>query len=236
MSKEVETNEQKKYPSIYEKLQNARVKVQKSGITKGGLNKFNGWRYIELPDFLPQTNLAMQEERLTAIFNCYQDHSSLIIHDWDSDKKIIFRTENADATNMKKDGVTPANLAVQTLGSMQTYLKRYLYLHALEVAESDELDNQAGNPDIKPQKHKTRNQQNEAANEPIILAEVEKATREQIIDVMELFEEERIEKMLAFYKVDGIKDIPKEQLTIAIAKEKSKQALSEDIPSIDDVI
>ena len=39
--------------NIYEKLQTARVELQKTALKKSGVNKFAGFKYFELGDFIP---------------------------------------------------------------------------------------------------------------------------------------------------------------------------------------
>lgn len=199
------------YASIYEKLQSVRVAIAKASLKKGGKNKFAGYSYYELPDFLPQSNSAMLAYRLTPVFNLYKEYAELIIYDWDSDMTIKFRTDNADATTLKKDGKTPANLEIQTLGSQHTYLKRYLYMNALELSESDGLEANTGNEEFVP-------------NEP------EKVTGYQIKRTLELFDDERIEAMLTAYEVKDITEMKKDDLEkIIIIREKQiKKELEEE--------
>lgn len=47
--------------NIYAKLQNARVELQKRKIKKTGYNKYAGFRYYELSDFLPNVNEIFQK-------------------------------------------------------------------------------------------------------------------------------------------------------------------------------
>ena len=45
-----------KEKNIYEKLQECRVELQKMNLKKTGENKFAGFKYYELADFLPTVN------------------------------------------------------------------------------------------------------------------------------------------------------------------------------------
>ena len=42
--------------SVYKKLNEARIELQGSQLTKSGHNKFAGYKYFELGDFLPTIN------------------------------------------------------------------------------------------------------------------------------------------------------------------------------------
>ena len=225
--------------SIYEKLQNTRIEVQNSGIKKGGRNKYSNYDYFELPDFLPQANEAFNKNRITGVFNLYKNLgvANLVIHDWDSDNTITFQTPIADATTLNKQGL-PSNLEIQTLGSQHTYLKRYLYMNALELAEHDGIERNTNNPEFKPKDHMM---QELPPREP--KQEIEYATKEQIAELIELFVPERIEKMLELFKVDKLQDMPKAEVDVIIKREKLSKSkkenkieiTSEKVASLDDL-
>ena len=42
--------------NIFQKIQRARVELQKKDIKKTGLNKYSGYKYFDLGDFLPHIN------------------------------------------------------------------------------------------------------------------------------------------------------------------------------------
>lgn len=236
MSKEV--NKIKEVKTIYEKLQNARVEFLEKGIGKGGKNTYAKYDYFQLNDILPIANKVLNNNRLTPVFNLYELEGKLVIYDWDSDQTIVFRTENADATMLNKQG-EPINLEIQTVGSQHTYLKRYLYMNALEIAESDIIEENTGKEGLTP---KVTKKQKPPTSRP---AEVPKATKEQIKDVIELFTPDRIEKMLKLYKVEKLQDMPKTEVDVIIQreelskeKEKAKGKITmevEKVKSLDDL-
>lgn len=120
--------------NIYIKLQNARVKLQKSELTKSGENKFAGFKYFELSDFLPRINEIMQEEKLCSFINFYESRATLtIINAENPDEKIEF---NSDAPELQLKGTN----AIQNQGGKITYLRRYLYMNAFEITENDMFD------------------------------------------------------------------------------------------------
>lgn len=133
--------------NIYQKLAAARIEVQKKCTKKSGENKFAGFRYFTLDDFLSTATEELNKQGLTAIFNIdYKklptvesdrlesvqglayERAKLIITD--GQNEILFETPTADAN------VKGAN-DIQNLGSKHTYLKRYLYMNALELSEGD---------------------------------------------------------------------------------------------------
>lgn len=128
--------------SIYKKLAEIRVKLQSKNLKKSGKNKFAGYSYYELGDFLPYVNELCNEIGLLPTIYFDNEEAIMIIYDFDSEKTITFRSKVADAT-------TKGQLPIQSLGSIHTYMRRYLYLIAFEIVEHDFVESVAGSPDIK---------------------------------------------------------------------------------------
>lgn len=122
---------------IYEKLQECRVELQKMNLKKTGENKFAGFKYYELADFLPTVNEMFLKHKLSSNFSIIGEEARLKIIDFENKETIEFASPIADA-NIK--GCTP----VQSLGGVHTYLKRYLYINALEIVENDMFDSKVG--------------------------------------------------------------------------------------------
>ena len=203
----------KQIKSIYEKLQNARVQLSKEKLKKSGKNKFAGYEYFELSDFMPKSDELLMENRLTPVFNFVDNLATLILHDWDSDNTIEFKTNGADATTFNRDG-KPSNLEIQTLGSQHTYLKRYLYMHLMDVAESDGLEVQTKNPEHQP-KEQTKKQPSK-----------EMITKAQTTQILELFGE-RVEGLLNYCKVEKLQDLTNVVAQQLIDKELATQSKKE---------
>ena len=124
--------------NIYQKLQKARIALQNTKLKKSGHNKFAGFKYFELSDLLPHINNIFDDLGLFSAFNIRDGLATLTIVDTDEpDKMVSFTSPIADAS---VKGTTP----VQSLGAVHTYLKRYLYLNALEIIENDTLDANVG--------------------------------------------------------------------------------------------
>ena len=126
--------------NIYKKIQKARVMLQASELKKSGFNKFSNFNYFELKDFLPRLNEIMAELGLFSTFNILTktddlgvstEQAILIIYNSENEEKLSFYSSTADGTG---------NVEIQKLGAKQTYLKRYLYLNAFEIAENDIVD------------------------------------------------------------------------------------------------
>ena len=122
---------------IFEKLQRARVELQSKNLKKSGINKYSGFKYFELADFLPQVNQIFYDLKLCSNFSIKEDNAYLTVTDWEDNSQEVFTSPIED---LELKGCTK----IQALGGVHTYMKRYLYLNALEIIESDLLDANAG--------------------------------------------------------------------------------------------
>lgn len=120
--------------NVYQKLNACRVALQSKPMKKSGNNKFAGYSYFELGDFLPTINELFHEFGLCAYTVFGAKKASLtIVNAEKPEESITFKSPMADA--MLK-GCHP----IQNLGAVQTYQRRYLYMVALEIVEHDALD------------------------------------------------------------------------------------------------
>jgi hypothetical protein len=119
--------------TVYKKLQEARVRLHKTKLNKSGENKFARFHYFELGDFIPQVTEIFNEVGLCGVISFTPDAGYLHIHDVETDKYITFMTPMVMA-NMDKVQ------AIQNLGSTHTYMRRYLWLLAMDITENDVVD------------------------------------------------------------------------------------------------
>ena len=117
--------------TIFEKLNEARLRYQNAGIKKSGSNKY--FTYYELADILPEINKLANELKFCCIGNFTSETATLDFVDLECDGKITFTSPMAET---RLSGGQPC----QNLGASQTYLKRYLYQNCFEIVESDILD------------------------------------------------------------------------------------------------
>jgi len=132
--------------SVYKKLNEARIMLQNTKLNKSGHNKFAGYTYFELGDFLPAAQSIFAEIGLCGIVSYAQDVATLSIHDVDGEGVVTITSPMAEA-NLK--GCHP----IQNLGAVETYTRRYLWVTAMEIVEHDALDATTGS-DTKGVKHK----------------------------------------------------------------------------------
>ena len=168
---------------IFEKLQKARIELQNKKLKKSGKNGYSGFTYYELADFLPQVNQIFNDLKLCSNFSIREREASLTVTDWEDGSKEVFTSPIED---LELKGCTK----VQALGGVHTYLKRYLYLNALEIVESDMLDAKAGSIEEvkKPKKKQTSEADMEYFNIVIDIDNIEdlksyyEATKEAVED------------------------------------------------------
>ena len=127
-----------KKKNVYEKLQNARVLLQKKNLKKSGKNKFAGFNYYELADFMPSVNEIFNDLGLLSMFNIEDNIARLSIINIEKPEEGLMFVSPVKEAEIK--GSTP----IQCLGGIHTYMKRYLYLNALEIVESDMFDAKVG--------------------------------------------------------------------------------------------
>lgn len=188
--------------TLNQSIINIRVKLQNAKLKKSGKNKFAGFDYFELADFLPKLNELMLEECVNDLFNIEDGKATLtLIKDEErqvySIPFILFDTP----VNLKQDTKTgeireiKSMQDIQYLGALNTYYKRYLYLNAFGITDGDVIDAMDNSQEVKAVNKTER-----------------KATPNQVKKVKELVTD--ISKMLEYYKVEKIED-----LTIAQASE-----------------
>lgn len=123
--------------TVHRKLMEARVRLQSTELKKSGLNKFAGYSYFELGDFIPAIQQIFYDVGLCGIVSFKSDYAELSIYDTEDGTMVMITSPMADA-NLK--GAHP----IQNLGAMESYQRRYLWMTAMELVEHDPIDSSAG--------------------------------------------------------------------------------------------
>jgi len=161
--------------NIYAKLQAARVKFHSTKLEKSGHNKFAGYKYFELGDFLPIVQTIFNDIGLTGIVRYYSMEATLTIYEHDGNGTIVFSSPRAEVA---LKGCHP----IQNEGAIQTYQRRYLWTSCLELVEHDVIDiidasqpeqKKSNKPDLTPKMEQIVNYCKELldANDPAFAAE-----------------------------------------------------------------
>ncbi len=215
-------------------------KEVKDTLKKSGENSYAHFKYFQLDDFLPQIiDKCAEKQELFINFNIdkekvdlpkkvtstigestatiteenfeYREYAYLTIIDLTSGVSKVYKKETKEAT---VSGAT----AIQNLGAKSTYMKRYLYMDLLELAEDDQVDasdnrsnptapqaNVAPTPKVETKKVETKKTTTTEAAKPV-------ETTPKGDELMSLADKEEITKFIIENKLEAkvIVDIAKE--------------------------
>ncbi len=194
---------EKKENTLNESIIKIRVDLQKSKIKKSGLNKFAGFTYYELADFLPKLNELMLAEGVNDIFNFDNELCSLQLVKGD-ERNTYTIPFTQFATPLNKNG-TPSMQDIQYLGALNTYYKRYLYLNAFGITDGEVIDGM-NNDDLG--KNKNENTPKKTL-----------ATEKQVAMIISMLGD-RVPKMLETYKITKVEELSVSQASEIISKVK----------------
>lgn len=127
--------------NVYEKLGEARAELKGKNLKMSGKNAYAGYDYFDLKDLLPYITEIEKEHKLLSVVRYGSDIATLT----------VYNTENPEESIEFSSPMSTAELkgchAVQNLGAVETYIRRYLYLAAYEIVEAEQLDLIQGKPD-----------------------------------------------------------------------------------------
>ena len=129
--------------NVYQRLNLARELFHNKSLKKSGENKFAGYKYFELGDFVVPALHIFKEVGLASVISFHQEHATMTIVNTDDKSDFLIITSPMSEANLK--GCHP----VQNLGAVQTYIRRYLWVAALEIVEHDALDSTTGSSESK---------------------------------------------------------------------------------------
>jgi hypothetical protein len=114
-------------------------------LTKSGHNKFAGYKYFELGDFLPSIQMLFNKHGLCDVISFTEDLATMVVYDTDDGSSVTF-TSPMGSAQLK------GCHEVQNIGAVETYQRRYLYVTALAIVEHDALDATTGSAPVEPKK------------------------------------------------------------------------------------
>ena len=210
--KEVKT-ENKDYSkmNVYQKLAIARAELGNRPLKKSGFNKFSGFSYFELSDFISEITKIFKDLNLVSVFKITANELGIetaymnIVNADNPNDIVSFEASTAEAA------VKGAS-TIQVLGAKHTYMRRYLWLEAMEIAEND-----------------AQNVQEESKEEQPTQKQLALASLGQV-KILSTQDPERIKKMLDYYGVKEIKELTMQQASEAV-KAFSKDKKEEEKPN-----
>lgn len=150
--------------------------LQSEGLKKTGENKYSGYNYFELGDFLPKINELMLKSGLCSKI-CFTD-TDAVLTIVDADKPEDTLTFTSPIASAQLKGCHD----IQNLGAVQTYLRRYLWITAMEISEHDTLDAVTGK--AQTQVEPKTDYRSEIAK---MLIEMSNGNKEQASKMLELY-------------------------------------------------
>ena len=131
--------------TIYKKLNDARKDFHSKQLKKSGQNKFQGYSYFELSDFIIPAMEIMDKHGLCGFVSFDKEIASLTIVDVETSEQIVITSPMGSAS-------LKGCHEVQNIGAVETYQRRYLWMAAFEIIEHDALDSSEG---VAPKVQKT---------------------------------------------------------------------------------
>lgn len=205
--------------NLNESIANIKVELQESKLKMTGKNKFVGFNYFELSDFLPTLNKLLLKYKVNDNFTITTDTTfgtdcailTLIKGEEKQEYKMPFRifetplnttinkiTEEVEKTKCMQD--------IQYLGALNTYYKRYLYMNAFGITDGDVIDG-IDNTHVEATKKTSASL----------------ATEKQIVNLKKLYSEEEINKALGMVKKSKIEELTVQEASSLIAKRIKKE-------------
>ena len=139
--------------NVYQKLLEARVLFMEEDVKKSGKNMKMSYKYFELQDIVPVALPIFQKVGLLPVVNFTDEVATMTLVNTDNPEEVIYFNspmKEIEPIISAKTGGEVTN-AIQRLGSVETYQRRYLYMIALDIVESDSIEPQTGdNPPPAP--------------------------------------------------------------------------------------
>ena len=124
--------------NIYQKLMQVRTEFHKLELKKSGHNKFANFKYFELGDFLVPATKLLNDNGLCPIVTFNNDVAKMVVVNTDNPSEII------EFTSPMRDLELKGANSMQSLGGVETYQTRYLYIQLLNIVECDSFDAVSG--------------------------------------------------------------------------------------------
>ncbi len=129
------TTSQDENLNVYEKLNKARLMFLNEQIVKSGISDY--YDYFELSDIVPVATQIFDKVGLTHVFTFEENSIAFYISNSNNPEESIriavpYILFDASKTKLMND--------IQALGATITYMRRYLYMIALDICEADQFD------------------------------------------------------------------------------------------------
>lgn len=134
--------------NVYLKLILAREMFLSENVQKSGKNMHLAFKYFELDDIVPVATKIFARIGLLPMVNFIDGNAVMSIVNTNKVDEVISFTAPFNQLDpiVSKEGKTATNV-MQALGSSITYMRRYLYMMAMDICEADSIDANIGSGD-----------------------------------------------------------------------------------------
>lgn len=152
------TLEERKAANVYQKLINARLSFLNQHAKKSGKNISLEFLYFELKDIVPIATRIFHSRGLLGVPEITEEAAKFYVYNVDNpnEEPIVFTIPYEKAPTIESNKGKMVTNPMQALGSSITYLRRYLWMVALDIVEEDDIDRELkeDEPEKKPAKKK----------------------------------------------------------------------------------
>lgn len=120
--------------NLYEKIQYIKMEIVKANLKKTGRNKFANFSYYELSDFLPTVIKKCEEQKVCTYVTYDNEMAKLIAVNSEEP------TEKIEISSPMRELQLKGCNEIQSLGGVETYSRRYLYMSLFDITENDMFD------------------------------------------------------------------------------------------------
>ena len=132
--------------NVYQKLLKARAMFLGSNTQKSGKNLNLAFKYFELDDIVPVATKIFEEVGLISVVSFTSDLATItMVNTENGDEKIDFTAPFNQIEPIVSNAGKQVTNEMQALGSSITYMRRYLYMIALDICEPDNIEPIIGN-------------------------------------------------------------------------------------------
>lgn len=186
--------------NIYQKLMEVRTKFHKLELKKSGHNKFANFKYFELGDFLVPATKLLNEIGLCPIITFDNELAKMVLVNTENPAETI--TFTSPMRNLELKGAN----GMQSLGGVETYQTRYLYIQLLNIVESDSFDAVSGtdsNKEVGKKTNYTNDKGNSYSSDKLITDK----QRQRLYSISNGIDKTVISDILLNYGFESSKDI-----------------------------
>ena len=202
--------------NILQKLAQARYLFLQEHIKKSGKNIKLEFTYFELKDIVPSATRIFADLGIASIVNFEEGTARMELYNADNPNEgpvafiIPYKEVPQIISNAGKEVTNP----LQALGSTITYLRRYLYMLALDIVEDDETDANLGSEKPVAQKPATAAERKQAKEK--LTAPAKKAEKAEP-EAKEMASPDTMDKLKALAKALIQKDESKRDFVNTVA-------------------